>query len=71
MAVQQRAEKAKPWLALADATALLISFGLAVGLMVWLRGHRIGPGIGYWWSWEGAQQAQAFALLGMLTVATF
>jgi len=71
MAVQQRAEKAKPWLALADATALLISFVLAVGLLVWLRGHRIGPGIGYWWSWEGAQQAQAFSLLAVLTVATF
>lgn len=71
MAVEQRAEKAKPWLALADATALLISFVLAVGLLVWLRGHRIGPGLAYWWSWEGAQQAEAFALLAALTVATF
>lgn len=71
MAIHQRAEKAKSWLALADAMALLISFLLAVGLLVWLRGHRIGPGIAYWWSWEGAQQAQAFGLLATLTVATF
>ena len=71
MAVQQRAEKAKFWLALADALALLISFVLAIGLMVWLRGHRIGPSVSYWWAWEGIQQAQAFALLAALTVGTF
>ena len=71
MAIQQRAEKAKPWLALADALALLISFTLAVGLMAWLRSHRMLAGVSYWWSWEGMQQAQAFGLLALLTVSLF
>ena len=47
MAIHQRAETAKPWLALADATALLISFVLAVGLLVWLRGETVLPLVAY------------------------
>ena len=47
MAIYQRAERAKPWLALADALALLLFFAIAVGLMTWLRGHRIVHNIVY------------------------
>lgn len=71
MAIHQRAERAKPWLALADLVALALSFALAIGLLAWLRGHRIEPNLVYWWAWEGKSQAQAFGFLGLLTVATF
>ncbi|MDR3412235.1 MAG: undecaprenyl-phosphate galactose phosphotransferase WbaP [Formivibrio sp.] len=71
MAVQHHAEKAKPWLALADFLALMLAFAGAVVLLVMLRGHRIGPGFVYWWKVEGEQQALAFLFLTLLTVSTF
>lgn len=71
MAIYQRAEKAKPWLALADLAALLLAFGGGAVLLVLLRSHRIRPDIFYWWWAEGSQQALAFGFLAVLTVATF
>ena len=71
MAIHQRAETAKPWLALADFAALVLAFGGASVLLVLLRSHRIRPDIFYWWSAEGSQQALAFLLLAVLTVGTF
>ncbi|SFN83982.1 undecaprenyl-phosphate galactose phosphotransferase [Formivibrio citricus] len=71
MAIHQRAETAKPWLALADFAALLLAFAGASILLVLLRSHRIRPDIFYWWSAEGSQQALAFLILAVLTVGTF
>ncbi|KAF0814539.1 putative sugar transferase EpsL [Andreprevotia sp. IGB-42] len=67
----QLPERAKPWLALADFTALAISFGLAVGLLWLFRAHRFGGSIHNWWLWEGQPQAAGFAGLAVITVATF
>lgn len=64
-------ERAKPWLALADLTALLLSFALAL-LLLWLtRYHRISASFAMWWQWEGQQQALAFLGLALITVASF
>ncbi|WP_028450328.1 MULTISPECIES: undecaprenyl-phosphate galactose phosphotransferase WbaP [Chitinibacter] len=65
------AERAKPWLALADFAALALSFGLAM-LLLWLfRYHRIGASMELWWVWEGQQQGLAFLGLALITVASF
>lgn len=71
MVIQQRAEKAKPWLALADALRLLIvhAGGRADGLAAAQPPHARRRS--YWWSWEGMQQAQAFGLLALLTRSLF
>ncbi|WP_348946087.1 undecaprenyl-phosphate galactose phosphotransferase WbaP [Chitinibacter sp. FCG-7] len=66
-----QAERAKPWLALADFLALCVSFGIAM-LLLWLfRYHRIGASMELWWVWEGQQQGLAFLGLAMMTVANF
>ncbi|WP_081687073.1 undecaprenyl-phosphate galactose phosphotransferase WbaP [Chitinilyticum litopenaei] len=66
-----RAERAKPWLALADLSALLLAFGIALLLLWLLRYHRISAGFQLWWQWEGQQQALGFAVLTLFTVANF
>ena len=71
MAIQAKSDRARGWLMLADALALLMAFGLALGLLLLLRGHRIGPSFVQWWHAEGIQQALAFGLLLLLAVATF
>lgn len=66
-----QAEPAKPWLALADFTALAISFGVAM-LLLWIfRYDRISAGFELWWEWEGRQQGLAFFGLALITVINF
>ncbi|QZA81105.1 hypothetical protein [Deefgea piscis] len=66
-----QAERAKPWLALADFMALAVSFGVAM-LLLWIfRYDRISASFGLWWAWEGQQQGLAFLGLALITIASF
>nr|WP_314898705.1 undecaprenyl-phosphate galactose phosphotransferase WbaP [uncultured Deefgea sp.] len=66
-----QAEGAKPWLALADFTALALSFGIAM-LLLWIfRYDRISASFELWWAWEGRQQGLAFLGLALITVMNF
>ena len=68
---QRPAGEVRGWLVLADALALGVAFGLALLLLLWLRGHRIGPSFAQWWAAEGVNQALAFLLLLVLALVTF
>ena len=66
-----QAERAKSWLALADLSALAISFGFAM-LLLWIfRYGRISASFELWWAWEGQQQGLAFLGLALITVMNF
>ena len=66
-----QAESAKSWLALADFSALAVSFGIAM-LLLWLfRYNRISASFELWWAWEGRQQGLAFLGLSLITVINF
>ena len=66
-----QAEPAKPWLAMADFTALAISFGVAMLLLWVFRYDRISASFELWWAWEGQQQGLAFLGLALITVINF
>ncbi|WP_051534837.1 undecaprenyl-phosphate galactose phosphotransferase WbaP [Deefgea rivuli] len=66
-----QAERAKSWLALADFSALALSFGIAM-LLLWIfRYDRISASFELWWAWEGRQQGLAFLGLSLITVINF
>lgn len=60
-----------PGLLLADLTALLFAFGLALWMLSIFRHERIGGDFVHWWRVEGDVQSVAFAVLALFCCLRF